>query len=88
MDKRPLSGSMSILAVIAGLASEPVRWDCCHALAESIDRTATETARDVRGMMFAAFCEKRLKKRKRGNKYIMEIVPKAPPVAGNVAIVA
>lgn len=88
VDKKPLSGSVSVLAIISNLPSENVRWDCCHTIAEAIDKTAVESARAARASIFAAFCEKRLKKRKRGNKYVMEIVP--PPVSATepVALVA
>ena len=65
-----------LLRHIVGIENEPSRWDFCHKLWLTAIKSALASARSERQMMFEAFCEGRMKKRKKGNSYTMEIKPK------------
>jgi hypothetical protein len=67
---------------------EPQRWDVCNFLCESVERTATEAARDEFNRVAQAYAEGRLKKRldrrakARGEiRYKVTVEPKIVTVA-------
>jgi hypothetical protein len=65
-----------LLRLIAGITPEADRWDYAHNLWETAYKTARAAEASERDRLFAAFCEGRMKRRKRGGKYIMEITVK------------
>lgn len=74
---RPLSGKTTPMEHAVSLP-EPQRWDVCNFLCESVERTATEAARDEFNRIAHAFAQGRLRKRKiRGtDKYRITVEPK------------
>lgn len=59
---------------------EPQRWDVCNFLCESVERTATEAARDQYTRVAEAFVDGRLKKRRKDGRVRVEILPKVVEV--------
>lgn len=76
-------GESHLLRHIAAISAEGVRWDFCHKLYETACKTALASAGSERQRLFAAFCEGRMKKRKRGGRYIMEILPEVITATAN-----
>lgn len=76
---RPLKGETTPLEHAVALA-EPLRWDICHFLYESVEKTAHEAARDKYREMANAFVDGRLKKRRQDGQVRVEILPKVVEV--------
>ena len=75
---RTRSGVHSLLKHLAAIPEESMRWDFCHKLAESLERTISAT-RAMEGERWQrAILEKRLKKTSRKGVRTVEIQP-APP---------
>jgi len=62
-----------LLSMIVGL-KEDRRWDFCHKLWETQHRTACAAKYSEASRIFGAFCEGKLKRRKRDGMYRMEIL--------------
>jgi hypothetical protein len=60
----------------AALLPETLRWDICHFLYGSVEKTADEAARDQYRELAVAFVEGRLKKRRKDGRVRVEILPK------------
>ena len=69
-------GESHLLFMIADNPDENRRWDFCHKLWEAVHKTAIASASSERQMIFDAFCDKRLKKKRIGHCWRMEIVSK------------
>ena len=67
------TGETALISHISGIQEEARRWDFIHAIWQTAHKTELAAAQGERGRMFKAFCEGRLKKRRRGGKYIMQI---------------
>ena len=63
-----------LLNMIAEIADEARRWDFCHKLWETHQRTACAARLSEANRIFGAFCEGKLKRRKRNGRYVMEIL--------------
>lgn len=66
--------TVSTLATIANITDETKRWDICHFLWESIDKTRNVTANKEYQRIGKALIEKRLKIRRRGGQKYIEVV--------------
>lgn len=71
-----LRHEMHLLRAIVTFDDEARRWDMAHKLWESVHKTALASSLRERQILFEAFCDGRLKRRKRGNVWRMEILPK------------
>ncbi|OQA09851.1 MAG: hypothetical protein BWY66_00390 [bacterium ADurb.Bin374] len=69
-------GEENLLRHISGLGIESVRWDFCHNIWEAATKSADAAAAGERQALFDAFCEGRLKKRKRNGVWRMVILPR------------
>jgi len=69
-------GEANLLAYISRLVSESLRWDFCHKLWETAEKSAQASAASERQALFDAFCEGRFKRRKRNGMWRMVIRPR------------
>lgn len=65
---------ISLLEMIAQIPKETRRWDACHFLWESIEKSATLAALTEKRRYCEAFLEKRLKRRKRRGMYPQVVI--------------
>jgi hypothetical protein len=77
----------SLIQLIAIQPNEASRWDYCHAICEGIDKTARETASEVKAHIAGAFINGRLKKRRKNGEITVEITPVAPNVLSEIVAV-
>lgn len=72
----PLRGEVCLLSMIAAIPDEARRWDACHFLYQVAQKTASSARQATATEYGTAFLEGRMKKRKRGGRYLLEILPK------------
>ena len=68
------SDETHLLSMISEVESEARRWDFCHKLWETHHRTARAATRSEANRIFGAFCDGKLKRRRRDGRYVMEIL--------------
>lgn len=66
-----------LFSMIAEIRVEARRWDACHFIWQAAEKSARAAERELAERWTQAFIEGRMKKRKRGGKVRLEIVPQS-----------